>query len=99
MPFHRSLAQLTAPLVEADQDTNALTASAAAGVPGAAETLTPADGTAETAGEVMRAALAAEATEIEDLRQKVFTCFRTNSNDCFGAIMGPVSISMRPCSP
>lgn len=58
--------QGAAPMVEADQTANALTASAVAGVPGV-------DGgiSAETASEVMRAALAAEAEELEDLAQKV----------------------------
>lgn len=55
-----------APLAAADLEASPLTASAAAGVPGAGAATD-----AETAGEVMRAALAAEAEELEDLRQKV----------------------------
>ncbi len=55
-----------APLAAADLEANPLTALAAAGVPGVGAATD-----AETAGEVMRAALAAEAEELEDLRQKV----------------------------
>ena len=57
-------------MVDADEAANPLTAtaSAAASVPGA-----DAGPSAETSGEVMRAALAAEAEEVEDLAKKV--CF------------------------
>ena len=58
------------PLVEADEAANPLTATASAAdsVPGADAGLG-----ANSAGEVVRAALAAEAEEVEDLAQKVWT--------------------------
>ena len=64
------------PLVEADEAANPLTAtaSAAASVPG-----TDAGPCAETASEVMRAALAAEAEEVKDLAQKVWLCFNSQA--------------------
>jgi hypothetical protein len=56
------------PLVEADEAANPLTATASAAdsVPGAGTGLS-----ADSASEVMRAALAAEAEEVEELAQKV----------------------------
>ena len=58
------------PLVEADEAANPLTATASAAdsVPGAEAGLS-----ADSASEVMRAALAAEAEEVEELAQKVWT--------------------------